>query len=326
MSIKALNSFYSPNSSVSKINFTAQNADLSNNSSQENTSDTKGNNKTALLITGLSILAAAGIYIATKGHSKAKATNNVTTTSTSSTIENSENLLYDMKKYAERINSKVKNVIGSLELSQPKLKSEKLYNDLKEVPFSKNQTTDFQGGKLVDDTEKNIRKYVVGDKEVARINYYKGEPYKFAHIENGQVAEVIGSDGSVSIYNNSDGKKTCAKYIDGKLEEYTIEQKGSKYSATFSGSQISNAKLQTFDSNNHLLKNEYRMDFYPDGNVQRLNFAKMKPIDQTRASSYEITQARFYKDEVANATRTKYNPVDHSEISKETYSKQKGSI
>ena len=40
----------------------------------------------------------------------------------------------------------------------------------------------------------------------------------------------------------------------------------------------------------------------------------------------ELTQARFYKDEVANATRTKYNPVNHSEISKETYSKQKGSI
>lgn len=324
MSIKAVNSFYSPNSSVSKINFTAQNADLSNNSSQENTSDTKGNNKTALLITGLSILAAAGIYIATKGHSKAKATNNVTTTSTSSTIENSENLLYDMKKYAERINSKAKNIVDSLELTQPKLKSEKLYNDLKEVPFSKNQTTDFQGGKLVDDTEKNIRKYVVGDKEVAIINYYKGEPYKFAHIENGQVAEVIGSDGSVSIYNNSDGKKTCAKYIDGKLEEYAIEQNGSTYSATVSGSKIRNAKLETFDSN-HVRKKEYKMDFYADGNLERLYMAKLKPIEPTKASVCELTQARFYKDEVANATRTKYNPVDHSEISKETYSKQKGS-
>ena len=154
MSIKAVNSFYFPNSSVSKINFTAQNADLSNNSSQENTSDTKGNNKTALLITGLSILAAAGIYIATKGHSKAKATNNVTTTSTNSTIENSESLLCDMKKFAEKINSRAKNIVDSLELTQPKLKSEKLYNDLKEVPFSKNQTTDFQGGKLIDDVEK----------------------------------------------------------------------------------------------------------------------------------------------------------------------------
>ena len=325
MSIKALNSFYSPNSSVSKINFTAQNADLSNNSSQENTSDTKGNNKTALLITGLSILAAAGIYIATKGHSKAKATNNVTTTSTSSTIENSENLLYDMKKYAERINSKVKNVIGSLELSQPKLKSEKLYNDLKEVPFSKNQTTDFQGGKLVDDTEKNIRKYVVGDKEVARINYYKGEPYRFTYIENGQFAEEIGSNGGIRIFNNSDGKKTCAKYIDGKLEEYAIEQNGSTYSATVSGSKIRNAKLETFDSN-HVRKKEYKMDFYADGNLERLYMAKLKPIEPTKASVCELTQARFYKDEVANATRTKYNPVDHSEISKETYSKQKGSI
>ena len=315
MSIKAVNSFYFPNSSVSKINFTAQNADLSNNSSQENTSDTKGSSKTALLIAGLSILAAAGIYIATKGHSKVKATNNVSTASTNSTIENSENLLCDMKKYAEKINSKVKNVIGSLELSQPKLKSEKLYNDLKEVPFSKTQTTEFQGGKLIDDTEKNIRKYIVGDKEVAKIKYYKGEPYKFTYIENGQVAEVIASDGSVSIYSNSDGKKTCAKYFENKLEEYTIEQKGSKYFATISGSQIRNAKLQTFDSNN--------MDFYPDGNVERLNFVKMKPIDQTKASTCEITRARFYKGDVADATRTKYNPVDHSEISKEAYKKVK---
>lgn len=323
MSIKAINNFISPNSYASKINFTAQNADLSNNTSKENTSDTKGSSKTALLIAGLSILAAAGIYIATKGHSKAKATNNVSTASTNSTIENSENLLCDMKKYAEKINSKVKNVIGSLELSQPKLKSEKLYNDLKEVPFSKTQTTEFQGGKLIDDTEKNIRKYIVGDKEVAKINYYKGEPYKFTYIENGQVAEVIASDGSVSIYSNSDGKKTCAKYFENKLEEYTIEQKGSKYFATISGSQIRNAKLQTFDSNNHLLKKEYKMDFYPDGNVERLNFVKMKPIDQTKASTCEITRARFYKDEVADATRTKYNPVDHSEISKEAYKKVK---
>ena len=40
-------------------------------------------------------MAAAGIYIATKGHSKAKATNNVTTTSTNSTIENSESGIYN---------------------------------------------------------------------------------------------------------------------------------------------------------------------------------------------------------------------------------------
>lgn len=325
MSIKAVNSFYFPNSSVSKINFTAQNADLSNNSSQKNTSDTKGNNKTALLITGLSILAAAGIYIATKGHSKAKATNNVTTTSTNSTIENSESLLCDMKKFAEKINSRAKNIVDSLELTQPKLKSEKLYNDLKEVPFSKNQTTDFQGGKLVDDVEKKVRKYIVGDKEVAIINYYKGEPYRFTYIENGQLAEEIGSNGSIIIFNNSDGKKTCAKYIDGKLEEYAIEQNGSTYSATVSGSKIRNAKLETFDSN-HVRKKEYKMDFYADGNLERLYMAKLKPIEQTKVSVCELTQARFYKDEVANATRTKYNPVDHSEISKETYSKQKGSI
>lgn len=325
MSIKAVNSFYFPNPSVSKINFTAQNADLSNNSSQKNTSDTKGNNKTALLITGLSILAAAGIYIATKGHSKAKATNNVTTTSTNSTIENSESLLCDMKKFAEKINSRAKNIIHSLELTQPKLKSEKLYNDLKEVPFSKNQTTDFQGGKLVDDVEKKVRKYIVGDKEVAIINYYKGEPYRFTYIENGQFAEEIGSNGSIRIFNNSDGKKTCAKYIDGKLEEYAIEQNGSTYSATVSGSKIRNAKLETFDSN-HVRKKEYKMDFYADGNLERLYMAKLKPIEQTKVSVCELTQARFYKDEVANATRTKYNPVDHSEISKETYSKQKGSI
>lgn len=325
MSIKAVNSFYFSNSSVSKINFTAQNADLSNNSSQENTSDTKGNNKTALLITGLSILAAAGIYIATKGHSKAKAPNNVTITSTNSTIENSESLLCDMKKFAEKINSRAKNIVDSLELTQPKLKSEKLYNDLKEVPFSKNQTTDFQGGKLVDDVEKKVRKYIVGDKEVAIINYYKGEPYRFTYIENGQFAEEIGSNGSIRIFNNSDGKKTCAKYIDGKLEEYAIEQNGSTYSATVSGSKIRNAKLETFDSN-HVRKKEYKMDFYADGNLERLYMAKLKPIEPTKASVCELTQARFYKDEVANATRTKYNPVDHSEISKETYSKQKGSI
>lgn len=324
MSIKAVNSFYFSNSSVSKINFTAQNADLSNNSSQENTSDTKGNNKTALLITGLSILAAAGIYIATKGHSKAKATNNVTTTSTNSTIENSESLLCDMKKFAEKINLRAKNIIHSLELTQPKLKSEKLYNDLKEVPFSKNQTTDFQGGKLVDDVEKKVRKYIVGDKEVAIINYYKGEPYRFTYIENGQFAEEIGSNGNIRIFNNSDGKKTCAKYIDGKLEEYAIEQNGSTYSATVSGSKIRNAKLETFDSN-HVRKKEYKMDFYADGNLERLYMAKLKPIEPTKVSVCELTQARFYKDEVANATRTKYNPVDHSEISKETYSKQKGS-
>lgn len=324
MSIKAVNSFYFPNPSVSKINFTAQNADLSNNSSQENTSDTKGNNKTALLITGLSILAAAGIYIATKGHSKAKATNNVTTTSTNSTIENSESLLCDMKKFAEKINSRAKNIIHSLELTQPKLKSEKLYNDLKEVPFSKNQTTDFQGGKLVDDVEKKVRKYIVADKEVAIINYYKGEPYRFTYIENGQFAEEIGSNGNIRIFNNSDGKKTCAKYIDGKLEEYAIEQNGSTYSATVSGSKIRNAKLETFDSN-HVRKKEYKMDFYADGNLERLYMAKLKPIEPTKASVCELTQARFYKDEVAFATRTKYNPVDHSEISKETYSKQKGS-
>lgn len=322
MSIKAVNSFYFPNSSVSKINFTAQNADLSNNSSQENTSDTKGNNKTALLITGLSILAAAGIYIATKGHSKA--TNNVTTTSTNSTIENSESLLCDMKKFAEKINSRAKNIIHSLELTQPKLKSEKLYNDLKEVPFSKNQTTDFQGGKLVDDVEKKVRKYIVADKEVAIINYYKGEPYRFTYIENGQFAEEIGSNGNIRIFNNSDGKKTCAKYIDGKLEEYAIEQNGSTYSATVSGSKIRNAKLETFDSN-HVRKKEYKMDFYADGNLERLYMAKLKPIEPTKASVCELTQASFYKDEVVNATRTKYNPVDHSEISKETYSKQKGS-
>lgn len=325
MSIKAINNFISPNSYASKINFTAQNADLSNNSSQENTSDTKGNNKTALLITGLSILAAAGIYIATKGHSKAKAPNNVTITSTNSTIENSESLLCDMKKFAEKINSKAKNIVDSLELTQPKLKSEKLYNDLKEVPFSKNQTTDFQGGKLVDDVEKKVRKYIVGDKEVAIINYYKGEPYRFTYIENGQFAEEIGSNGSIRIFNNSDGKKTCAKYIDGKLEEYAIEQNGSTYSATVSGSKIRNAKLETFDSN-HVRKKEYKMDFYADGNLERLYMAKLKPIEPTKASVCELTQARFYKDEVANATRTKYNPVDHSEISKEIYSKQKGSI
>ena len=325
MSIKSIDNFYVPKARTSKINFTAQNADLSNNSSQENTSDTKGNNKTALLITGLSILAAAGIYIATKGHSKAKATNNVTTTSTNSTIENSESLLCDMKKFAEKINSKAKNIVDALELTQPKLKSEKLYNDLKEVPFSKNQTTDFQGGKLVDDVEKKVRKYIVGDKEVAIINYYKGEPYRFTYIENGQFAEEIGSDGSIRIFNNSDGKKTCAKYIDGKLEEYAIEQNGSTYSATVSGSKIRNAKLETFDSN-HVRKKEYKMDFYADGNLERLYMAKLKPIEPTKASVCELTQARFYKDEVANATRTKYNPVDHSEISKETYSKQKGSI
>lgn len=325
MSIKSIDNFYVPKARTSKINFTAQNADLSNNSSQENTSDTKGNNKTALLITGLSILAAAGIYIATKGHSKAKATNNVTTTSTNSTIENSESLLCDMKKFAEKINLRAKNIIDSLELTQPKLKSEKLYNDLKEVPFSKNQTTDFQGGKLVDDVEKKVRKYIVGDKEVAIINYYKGEPYRFTYIENGQFAEEIGSNGSIRIFNNSDGKKTCAKYIDGKLEEYAIEQNGSTYSATVSGSKIRNAKLETFDSN-HVRKKEYKMDFYADGNLERLYMAKLKPIEPTKASVCELTQARFYKDEVANATRTKYNPVDHSEISKETYSKQKGSI
>lgn len=324
MSIKSIDNFYVPKARTSKIHFTAQNADLSNNSSQENTSDTKGNNKTALLITGLSILAAAGIYIATKGHSKAKATNNVTTTSTNSTIENSESLLCDMKKFAEKINSRAKNIVDSLELTQPKLKSEKLYNDLKEVPFSKNQTTDFQGGKLVDDVEKKVRKYIVGDKEVAIINYYKGEPYRFTYIENGQFAEEIGSNGSVRIFNNSDGKKTCAKYIDGKLEEYAIEQNGSTYSATISGSKIRNAKLETFDSNN-VRKKEYKMDFYADGNLERLYMAKLKPIEQTKASVCELTQARFYKDEVANATRTKYNPVDHSEISKEIYSKQKGS-
>lgn len=325
MSIKSIDNFYVPKARTSKINFTAQNADLSNNSSQENTSDTKGNNKTALLITGLSILAAAGIYIATKGHSKAKATNNVTTTSTNSTIENSESLLCDMKKFAEKINLRAKNIVDSLELTQPKLKSEKLYNDLKEVPFSKNQTTDFQGGKLVDDVEKKVRKYIVGDKEVAIINYYKGEPYRFTYIENGQFAEEIGSNGSVRIFNNSDGKKTCAKYIDGKLEEYAVEQNGSTYSATISGSKIRNAKLETFDSNN-VRKKEYKMDFYADGNLERLYMTKLKPIEQTKASVCEFTQARFYKDEVANATRTKYNPVDHSEISKETYSKQKGSI
>lgn len=325
MSIKSIDNFYVPKARTSKINFTAQNADLSNNSSQENTSDTKGNNKTALLITGLSILAAAGIYIATKGHSKAKATNNVTTTSTNSTIENSESLLCDMKKFAEKINLRAKNIVASLELTQPKLKSEKLYNDLKEVPFSKNQTTDFQGGKLVDDVEKKVRKYIVGDKEVAIINYYKGEPYRFTYIENGQFAEEIGSDGSIRIFNNSDGKKTCAKYIDGKLEEYAIEQNGSTYSATVSGSKIRNAKLETFDSN-HVRKKEYKMDFYADGNLERLYMAKLKPIEPTKVSVCELTQARFYKDEVANATRTKYNPVDHSEISKETYSKQKGSI
>lgn len=325
MSIKSIDNFYVPKARTSKINFTAQNADLSNNSSQENTSDTKGNNKTALLITGLSILAAAGIYIATKGHSKAKATNNVTTTSTNSTIENSESLLCDMKKFAEKINLRAKNIVDSLELTQPKLKSEKLYNDLKEVPFSKNQTTDFQGGKLVDDVEKKVRKYIVGDKEVAIINYYKGEPHRFTYIENGQFAEEIGSDGSIRIFNNSDGKKTCAKYIDGKLEEYAIEQNGSTYSATVSGSKIRNAKLETFDSN-HVRKKEYKMDFYADGNLERLYMAKLKPIEPTKASVCELTQARFYKDEVANATRTKYNPVDHSEISKETYCKQKGSI
>ena len=324
MSIKSIDNFYVPKARTSKIHFTAQNADLSNNSSQENTSDTKGNNKTALLITGLSILAAAGIYIATKGHSKAKATNNVTTTSTNSTIENSESLLCDMKKFAEKINSRAKNIVDSLELTQPKLKSEKLYNDLKEVPFSKNQTTDFQGGKLVDDVEKKVRKYIVGDKEVAIINYYKGEPYRFTYIENGQFAEEIGSNGSVRIFNNSDGKKTCAKYIDGKLEEYAVEQNGSTYSATISGSKIRNAKLETFDSNN-VRKKEYKMDFYADGNLERLYMAKLKPIEPTKASVCELTQARFYKDEVANATRTKYNPVDHSEISKEIYSKQKGS-
>ena len=324
MSIKSIDNFYVPKARTSKIHFTAQNADLSNNSSQENTSDTKGNNKTALLITGLSILAAAGIYIATKGHSKAKATNNVTTTSTNSTIENSESLLCDMKKFAEKINSRAKNIVDSLELTQPKLNSEKLYNDLKEVPFSKNQTTDFQGGKLVDDVEKKVRKYIVGDKEVAIINYYKGEPYRFTYIENGQFAEEIGSNGSVRIFNNSDGKKTCAKYIDGKLEEYAVEQNGSTYSATISGSKIRNAKLETFDSNN-VRKKEYKMDFYADGNLERLYMAKLKPIEQTKASVCELTQARFYKDEVANATRTKYNPVDHSEISKEIYSKQKGS-
>lgn len=324
MSIKSIDNFYVPKARTSKIHFTAQNADLSNNSSQENTSDTKGNNKTALLITGLSILAAAGIYIATKGHSKAKATNNVTTTSTNSTIENSESLLCDMKKFAEKINSRAKNIVDSLELTQPKLKSEKLYNDLKEVPFSKNQTTDFQGGKLVDDVEKKVRKYIVGDKEVAIINYYKGEPYRFTYIENGQFAEEIGSNGSVRIFNNSDGKKTCAKYIDGKLEEYAVEQNGSTYSATISGSKIRNAKLETFDSNN-VRKKEYKMDFYADGNLERLYMTKLKPIEQTKASVCEFTQARFYKDEVANATRTKYNPVDHSEISKEIYSKQKGS-
>lgn len=324
MSIKAINNFYTPNSYTSKINFTAQNTDLSNNSPKENTSDTKGNNKTALLIAGLSVLAAAGIYIATKGHSKTKATNNVTTTSTNSTIENSESLLCDMKKFAEKINSRAKNIVDALELTQPKLKSEKLYNDLKEVPFSKNQTTDFQGGKLVDDVEKKVRKYIVGDKEVAIINYYKGEPYRFTYIENGQFAEEIGSNGSIRIFNNSDGKKTCAKYIDGKLEEYAIEQNGSTYSATVSGSKIRNAKLETFDSN-HVRKKEYKMDFYADGNLERLYMAKLKPIEPTKASVCELTQARFYKDEVANATRTKYNPVDHSEISKETYNKQKGS-
>lgn len=83
--------------------------------------------------------------------------------------------------------------------------------------------------------------------------------------------------------------------------------------------------METFDSN-HVRKKEYKMDFYADGNLERLYMAKLKPIEPTKVSVCELTQARFYKDEVANATRTKYNPVDHSEISKETYSKQKGSI
>lgn len=83
--------------------------------------------------------------------------------------------------------------------------------------------------------------------------------------------------------------------------------------------------METFDSN-HVRKKEYKMDFYADGNLERLYMAKLKPIEPTKASVCELTQARFYKDEVANATRTKYNPVDHSEISKETYSKPKGSI
>lgn len=82
--------------------------------------------------------------------------------------------------------------------------------------------------------------------------------------------------------------------------------------------------METFDSN-HVRKKEYKMDFYADGNLERLYMAKLKPIEPTKASVCELTQASFYKGEVVNATRTKYNPVDHSEISKETYSKQKGS-
>ena len=275
-----------------------------------------------LLVAGLTILATIGIYIATKGRGKKSgaALKDVVPAMPKAKpiVDNSENLLTDMKLYSEKIDSMLKQKIRFLEVSQPELKSGRLYEELKGIPFEDGIAPTFKDGKIQDNIEIGVRKYIRGDEEIARVNYYQGKPYKFSLFEKGQTVEEILDSGTVKIWNNADGQKTCAKYVDGKLEEYAVETPRSVYSVALYNSKIRNAKVRTLNPNGSYRK-ACKMDFDTDGELQRVYLMKFKPVSDTEFATSEVVQADFYGNEVVRATRTKFDHIEHKQISNEVY-------
>lgn len=258
----------------------------------------------------------------------------------------SEKLKDDAQFYMSKINSMVEkfNVVPA---QQPKLKSENIYKNLSELPFSENKVADFLDGKLVDDNESVVRKYISEGKEVARMEYKNHKPQEFTFMEDGKPIEKITfppEGKTVEIWNNSENKRTYAKYRDGKLEEWSVEAPLFRCDATVTSNSLpQKVSIQTIDKNG-VVKKDYKLDFDSNGKLESLDLKKNKPTRGTFAESLPedakgsldsnsdsynsnpfidnissaSLEAKFSDGEVVSASRRKWDLTGNMEVYEKT--------
>ena len=286
MAIAPISSFKS-----SSVNFRAESQNSATNLDENKTAEDNKKSKLGkdALMCGLVALA-LGAYVVHSLKNKNADVDKLADKLKNGTVH-SEKLRDDVQFYMSKINSMV-GKFNVMPPQQPKLKSENIYKNLSELPFNENKVSNFLDGKLIDDNESVVRKYISDGKEVARMEYKNHEPYRYIYMENGKPIEKISfpseatnADKTIEIWNNSENKQTYARYRDGKLEEWSVNTPLFKSNVTVSSNSLpQNVRMQTFDKNG-VVRKDYKLDFDSNGKLENIDLKKNKPTQGTFADS-----------------------------------------
>ena len=289
----------------------------------------KSSDKSWILWTGLAVLGAAGIYIATRGKAGKSAVEKTAQETVEQVSEkaavNSEKLADDMKFIVGKIGKMNKKV----EITPPKLQSEDLYNKILNLnePFAKESRVieNFENGKLIEDTAKYMRKYVVNDEEVARIYYdTDGKLESYVFYDKGKFVEKINPSGYVVTTEKNANNLITREYNNNNLEKITTETVGKNGKSTLTvrvkpDGTVIDGQLKTYKTNN-LPKKQYDFRFNDNGQVETIKMEKVSPIDETSAKLTERYDAMFHNGDLSKANRTKYQ-LDGTEVLNEQFKK-----